>query len=123
RRFLRGRGLDLGEDEIVNAVNVDTGSKQIGGTPERERRQVSTVGQPPNANAVAIDIGPALQVPSGRKDIVELDSPSGGCLFRKLECLAVADPEAEVYRQYHESPVREVLVHGIRMGVVVAVMP
>src|SRR6185503_10334333 len=85
-------GVDRGH-AIVNAVDVDAGGEDVGGTAQRQRRQEAAVRAAPDADAARIDVGPRLQPAAAGDDVQVLGCAAGARLLRVVERVAVADAE------------------------------
>ena len=84
----------------MHAGEVDAGDEDVRVARERLRRQEAAVRQPPDADAVRIDVGTRLQILPARQHVLILGVATPARVRRGAERAAVADAAAVVHRQH-----------------------
>src|SRR5262249_41249057 len=108
---------------VVDAVNVDSGGKNIRVPRQPHRRQKAAVGSAPQAYPVAIDIASSPQITTRRHDVLVLGRPTRAAVFSFSKSAAVSDPAPVVDRQHYKTSAHQILIQSIGVVIVKAVVP
>src|SRR5665213_649704 len=104
---------------LVDAVEVDAGSEEVGVAGEGERGEVAAVASSPDADVGGVDVGARAEVGDGDEDVVVFGCAVRSAMLALAEVEAVADASAIVDTEDDVAARRQVLVHGVGVGVVV----
>src|SRR5665213_747062 len=124
--FLRGEGAAepvgggvVFAGPLVDAVEVDAGGEEVGVASEGERGEVAAIASTPYADVGDVDVGAGAEVGDGAENVVVFGCAVRAAVLALAEVQAVADASAVVDAQYDVAAGREVLVHGVGVGVIV----
>jgi len=106
------------EVPVVDAVEVDTGGEEVGVAREGEGGEIATVAAAPYADTFGVDAGERAKIVCGGENVVVLGAAVRAGIFALAEVEAVAYAAAVVDGKHDEALGREVLVHGVGVGVV-----
>src|ERR1700690_3436143 len=106
----------------MHAVQIYAGRKKIRVGGQSHGGQITAIRSAPQANALGVDIGQALQVFSGRHDVFILGTASPSAVGGLAEVPAVHNSCPVIHCQHHVASARQVLIHRVSVLVVVHVV-
>src|SRR6266566_3987401 len=98
---------------IMHAVKVHAGGKEVGVAAQAKRGEVATIASSPQADALGIDVRPALQEFPGNDDVLVFTRATAGAAGRFAERAAITNAAPIVQRENHMAAAREILIHSV----------
>ena len=108
---------------VMHAHQIHARLEDIGIARQRQSREIAAIGAAPDADAPGIDALQPLEEFGARLDVLIFRGARRARLRGMLKGAAIGDAQPVIDRQHGETVRRQILVHGIAVGVIVHIVP
>ena len=107
----------------MHAMKIYARRENVRVARQAQRRQISAVRSAPQTDPLLINIVTVLQVLRTGYDVLIFGSTARAAMRRQPKRPPIADAAAIVHRQNHVAAADQILILGIRVVIVIAIVP